>query len=170
MTAPTSPPDLHPLDRARSTPLYVQLAAALRERIERQEWTGGQRIPSENQLNRMYGISRVTVRQVLGQLIEDRLLFRVPGKGTYVAHGSTGERAPAYPGIREQLERAGHSTTTALLSNEVIPADPTVAKHLQISPNDPVHRLRRTPPGRRRADQPAHFIRAGKARRRPGFN
>ena len=101
-----------PLDRGGSTPLYMQLATVLRGQIERGEWKPDQKIPSENELNRMYGISRLTARQVLAQLVSEDLLFRVQGKGTFVAIPKIATRALAYMGIREQLERMEISTTT----------------------------------------------------------
>jgi len=131
------------LDRSGSTPLYIQLANVLREKIERGEWKPDQKIPSENELNRMYGISRMTARQVLAQLVNEELLFRVQGKGTFVAHRKIGTRSPAYMGIREQLEQLGYATTTRVLSSDVITADVRVAEHLKISPEDKVYQLRR---------------------------
>ena len=131
------------LDRSGSTPLYIQLANVLRDKIERGEWKPDQKIPSENELNRMYGISRMTARQVLAQLVNEELLFRVQGKGTFVAHRKIGTRSPAYMGIREQLEQLGYATTTRVLSSDVVTADPRVAHHLKISPEDQVYRLSR---------------------------
>src|SRR5690349_18642744 len=143
MIAPTSELGSETLDRDASIPLYLQLAGVLRSRIESGEWTAGQKIPSENELNRLYGVSRMTARQVLAQLVNEELLFRVQGKGTFVAHRKIGTRSPAYMGIREQLERMGYETTTKVLSSEVIPADVRVAEHLRISPGSLVYRLSR---------------------------
>ena len=138
---PAAPRAPDPLDRSGSTPLYVQLADVLRKQIERGVWQPDQKIPSENELNRMYGISRMTARQVLAQLVNEELLFRVQGKGTFVAHRKIGTRSPSYMGLREQLERMGYETSTRVLSGEVIPADATVARHLGIGEGEPVHRL-----------------------------
>lgn len=132
-----------PLDRSGSTPLYVQLTALLRDKIEQGEWVPEKKIPSENELNRMYGISRVTVRQVLNQLVNEEPLFRVPGKGTFVAHRKITARSPAYMGLREQLERMGYATTTKVLSSAVVPADARLAVRLQVGAGSPVHRLQR---------------------------
>lgn len=131
------------IDRSGSTPLYAQLADLLRDKIDRREWKSGQRIPSENELARIHGISRMTVRQVLDQLVKDELLFRVQGKGTYVAHDKIAAHSPAYLGIREQLERMGYPTSTRILSTDLVPADPRIATQLHLSPNTPVHRIRR---------------------------
>lgn len=118
------------LDRESSTPLYVQLADILRAKIERGEWKPNHRIPSENDLNKMYGISRMTARQVLAQLVNEDLLFRVQGKGTFVAPRKIATRSPAYKGIREQLEQMGYQTETELLVNELVPAGAQVTRHL----------------------------------------
>ncbi len=134
---------VEPLDRGGSTPLYMQLASVLRGQIERGEWQPGQKIPSENELNRMYGISRMTARQVLAQLVSEDLLFRVQGKGTFVARPKIATRALAYMGIRQQLERMGISTTTRVLSTEVLPADTVVAAALRVRRGTLVHEIRR---------------------------
>ena len=80
---------------------------------------------------------------MLAQLVDEQLLFRVQGKGTFVARRKIGTRSPAYTGIREPLEQLGYATTTRLLSSDVVTADTKVAHHLKISPEDPVFRFRR---------------------------
>lgn len=145
MTGPRdgSSMQLQPLDRHGATPLYLQLARVLRERIDSGEWLAGQKIPSENELNRMYGISRMTARQVLATLVNEDLLFRVQGKGTFVAHRKISTRSPAYMGIREQLEGMGYAVQTEVIGHDVVPADSRVAESLRLTPGEPVHAIRR---------------------------
>ena len=143
MIAPASDVGSETLDRDASMPLYLQLARLLRGRIERGEWQAGQKIPSENELNRLYGVSRMTARQVLAQLVSEDLLFRVQGKGTFVAHPKISTRSPAYKGIREQLEGMGYAVATNVLVNEIVPADEPVARALRIPLGEPVHEIRR---------------------------
>lgn len=104
------------LQRESAVPLYAQLEQILHTRITTGEWLPGQRIPSENELNRIYGLSRMTVRGVLTKLVGDGLLVRVPGKGTYVATPKINAVSPAYRGVREQLEGLGYETSTRLVS------------------------------------------------------
>ncbi|MET0788295.1 MAG: GntR family transcriptional regulator [Cellulomonas sp.] len=104
------------LERESAVPLYAQLEQILHARIASGEWAPGQRIPSENELNRMFGLSRMTVRGVLTKLVADGLLVRVPGKGTYVATPKISALSPAYRGVREQLEGLGYETSTRLVS------------------------------------------------------
>lgn len=143
MIAPATDLGSETLDRDASMPLYLQLASLLRGRIERGEWQAGQKIPSENELNRLYGVSRMTARQVLAQLVSEDLLFRVQGKGTFVAHPKISTRSPAYGGIREQLEGMGYAVATKVLVNDVVPADDPVARALRIPVGEPVHEIRR---------------------------
>ncbi|MDR2379284.1 MAG: GntR family transcriptional regulator [Bifidobacteriaceae bacterium] len=107
--------DPQSLDRGSAVPIYVQLEDILSRRIASGEWRPNQRIPSENELTRMYGLSRMTARAVLNSMTNSGLLFRVPGKGTFVAPAKLAAVSPAYRGIREQLEEMGHTTTTELL-------------------------------------------------------
>ena len=131
------------LDRDAATPLYVQLTDILRDEIERGLWMPDRKIPSENELHRTYGISRMTARQVIAQLVNEGLLYRVQGKGTFVAPNKISTRSPAYAGIREQLEELGYATKTVLLSMEQVPADRAVAKKLGLDDNGAVFAVRR---------------------------
>jgi GntR family transcriptional regulator len=143
MIAPASDLGSETLDRDASIPLYLQLAGLLRNRIERGEWRAGQKIPSENELNRLYGVSRMTARQVLAQLVNENLLFRVQGKGTFVAHPKISTRSPAYKGIREQLEGMGYAVATKVLTDALVLAEDPVAKALRIPVGERVHEIRR---------------------------
>ena len=127
------------LERDSAVPLYAQLEQILSSKISSGEWQPNQRIPSENELNRMYGLSRMTVRGVLTKLVNDGLLLRVPGKGTYVAPTKISAVSPAYRGIREQLEAMGYSTTTRLVSFEREAASSVVRDRLGLARGDEVY-------------------------------
>lgn len=68
-----------------STPLYLQLARNLRDHIASGGIDPGSALPSERDLSEMTGMSRVTVRKGIDQLIEEGVLFRKQGSGTFVA-------------------------------------------------------------------------------------
>ncbi|MBX3279017.1 MAG: GntR family transcriptional regulator [Acidobacteria bacterium] len=61
-----------------------QLKKILLSKIESGEYIPGEKIPSERALAEMYGISRISARQTLTELIAEDYLFRIPGKGTFV--------------------------------------------------------------------------------------
>ncbi|NLM77219.1 MAG: GntR family transcriptional regulator [Ruminococcaceae bacterium] len=73
------------IDRRSPQPLYAQLKTLLVERIQRQEYQPGQRIPSELALCDELSLSRPTVRQAIAELVSEGILVIIKGKGTYVA-------------------------------------------------------------------------------------
>ncbi len=66
---------------------YGKLALALRDRIVQGEWTPGEVIPAESSLAQSYGVALGTIRQALALLVEDGVLQRRHGKGTFVTKG-----------------------------------------------------------------------------------
>lgn len=135
--------DVQELQRDSSVPLYAQLETIVREKIASGEWQPNHRIPSENELNKIYGLSRMTARGVLTTLVNDGVLFRVPGKGTYVAPPKINTVSPAYVGVREQLEAMGYQTSTELVGMGVEAVPDTVRSQLQLGPDDPVYAIHR---------------------------
>jgi GntR family transcriptional regulator len=73
------------LSREAGTPLYLQLAHGLRDQIAGGTLTLGSALPSERDLSTMVGMSRVTVRKAIETLIDEGLLIRRQGSGTFVA-------------------------------------------------------------------------------------
>jgi GntR family transcriptional regulator len=73
--------------------LYYQLQELLKEQIESGIWAPGDLLPSEPQLARGLGVSRVVVRQALAILEDDRQIVRIRGRGTFVARPKLEHRA-----------------------------------------------------------------------------
>jgi GntR family transcriptional regulator len=86
-------PNAAPLDRTSFVPLYYQLQEVLKEQIESGAWATGEALPSEPELARRFGVSRVVVRQALAILEDDHQIVRVKGKGTFVAEPKLDARA-----------------------------------------------------------------------------
>lgn len=72
------------LDASAPTPLYLQLAAKLGEAIRGGHWKAGEALPAERQLCERLQISRVTLRQAVDALVEQGLVSRRQGAGTFV--------------------------------------------------------------------------------------
>jgi len=68
-------------------PLYIQIAATLRRRIEQGHWKLGDRISTIPELEKEFGVARVTVRQAVEILDAEGLVSAKQGKGTYVIKG-----------------------------------------------------------------------------------
>jgi GntR family transcriptional regulator len=73
------------VDRKNLEKLYIQVMRLLVDEIGRGTWAIGNRIPSEAELATRYAVSKITIRQALGNLTSDGYLVRVQGKGTFVA-------------------------------------------------------------------------------------
>lgn len=73
------------LDRESFAPLYHQMYESLRSYIEHGGLEPGDRLPGEEELNDLFGVSQITTRKALDILVESGLILRRRGKGTFVA-------------------------------------------------------------------------------------
>jgi len=104
------------LHRARG-PLYAQIRDAIREQIDGRSLAPGAPLPTEDELQAVYGVSRSVVRQALGQLADMGLVVRQRGRGTVVApHHEHHRRANQAGGLRQQLASAGQDLRTEVVS------------------------------------------------------
>lgn len=131
------------LDRNSPIPLYAQLEDVLRAAIINREWEVNTAIPSEVELSKNYNLSRMTVRSVITTLVNEGLLYRVQGKGTFIAEPKIATRSLAYMGIREQLEEMGYETSTQLVSFSQIRADAYLSGVFSIQSGEPIQYIER---------------------------
>jgi GntR family transcriptional regulator len=73
------------LDRRSSVPLYYRLQELLHQQIASGRFKVGDALPSEGELCRLFGVSRIVVRQALQVLVDDGEVVRMQGKGTFVS-------------------------------------------------------------------------------------
>ena len=73
------------LESNKKAPLYQQLYDAILNKVRSGEYQVGEKIPSEEQLMTIYGVSRVTVRNAIKQLVDENILIKRHGKGTFVS-------------------------------------------------------------------------------------
>ena len=96
------------------TPLYQQLYADLRSKIQSGAWQAGDLIPAESELTRDYGLSRITVRAALDQLVQDGLIDRFAGRGSFVRQLEP-ETTLCLTSFTEQMLSLGRTPSTQLL-------------------------------------------------------
>lgn len=116
------------LDRNSSKTLFAQAKDILLHRIETGEYMVNTKIPSENELCEEFKVSRMTIRGVITELVRDDKLYRIQGKGTFVAEPKITTNSLSYVGIREQLEQQGYEVTTKLISVDVAVTPENIAK------------------------------------------
>jgi len=123
--------------------LHGRIREELRERILSGAWQPHDRVPSESALMAQYGVSRITVRQALGDLESARMIFKVPGKGAFVAEAKPFQELGRLQGFAEAMGEMGHETFNRVLRCETVAADDTVADRLRLAPGTPVTHIRR---------------------------
>ena len=130
------------LSRTEGIPLYVKIREALRTEIARGLLTRGEKLPSEEELATKYGVSRMTVRQGIADLIDEGLLYRRHGVGTFVAFPHIERDHSRLTNFFEMSKTKGIEARAKVLALEVIPAKQKVAHALDIREGDPVIRFK----------------------------
>ena len=126
------------LEKNSPKPLYQQLKDILVDAIDSEKWKANEKIPSENELSSIYGLSRMTVRSVLTDLVKEGLLYRVQGKGTFVTKPKYSRNMKKLQSFTEMCEQMGVKPGARVLENRLIAADKKVADRLGIEPGSNV--------------------------------
>ena len=129
----------------RNSPLprYYQLKEILRERTRSGEWKPGDLIPSERELSEKYGISRMTARQAITDLVNEGLFYREQGKGTFVSERKITQQLIRLTGFTEDIRARGQRPGTRVLSAEMRLADEATAEKLRIDAGTLIFHLQR---------------------------
>jgi GntR family transcriptional regulator len=133
---------LYAADPDPATPLYLQLGAAIRNAIDGRIVKGGEALPSERELMAATGLSRVTVRRAIEQLLQEGLLSRRHGSGTFVAP-QIDQPLSLLIGFSDDMRRRGASASSILLDKSIGQPSPDEAMKLGLSAGDQVVRLSR---------------------------
>ncbi len=126
------------LTRSSAGTLHGQLYRTLGDSITRGAVKPGDRMPTENELMELYGVSRTTARRALDELRREGLVDRLAGKGTFVAHPRLDAAIPHLHSVTEEIERQGYRPGSRLLAVDEGVADATVAANLGLAEGDPV--------------------------------
>jgi GntR family transcriptional regulator len=120
-----APTELQPLlDRNSESPLWAQFRDALRLQILQGELAIGAKLPSEAELGEQFGISRIVVREALADLVRNNLIYKIKGRGAFVAARERDEDfVSTVLGFSDEMERKGRSVRTQVLVQQL--RDPT---------------------------------------------
>lgn len=118
-------------------PRYVQIADALRQELKGE----GERIASEHQLCARFKVSRPTVRQALDVLVQEGLLYRHAGRGTFSTPTPGGDRKLRMIGSLDDMIALGDETWFKLVSRDIVPLAANIAQALRLPPGSKAYRL-----------------------------
>ena len=131
------------IDRRSKLPYYQQLYEILRGKIARKDWKPGDMIPPESELTKMYQVSRSTVRQVLDMLVNEGLIYRERGRGSFIANLTLEQTMTRIVSFTEDMHRRGFEPGTQVLSARLVPASKDIAERLQVPTGEPLACLER---------------------------
>lgn len=135
--------DIIAIDRNSPLPLYYQLKELLLSKIQKGELKPGQQLPTEEDIQQKYEVSRTTVRQALRELELDGRINRYAGRGTFVSEPKVQEGTEAFDLEISELQEQGLQLVWKVIFAEEVPAPEWVAAKLQITPGTKTFCLKR---------------------------
>ena len=118
------------------TPLYMTIAADVRDRIATEQLGPHTLLPSERELAEQHGVSRMTARQALSLLESEGVVYRKPPRGTFVAEPRVRFHIGSFS---EEVARMGRRPAARQLGAEHQPASPAVRRALGLAEGAAVH-------------------------------
>jgi GntR family transcriptional regulator len=131
------------LDKRSAQPLHIQLRNELLGQILSGDLEPGDMLPSERELQALYGVSRTPVRQALSDLANSGMIQTRPGKGSFVAPTVLDQSSLYLSGFTDITMREGSNPSSRVILKETEPASKIIAMRLRIEPDDPILRLKR---------------------------
>lgn len=126
-----------------SAPLHMQVASQLEKHVKRGEWKPGEKIISERELMELGNISRATVRQAIGSLVQAGVLEKIQGAGTFVKQPKIEQPMNVAYSFSQQLSGLGLRLEDKLLNRDLRVASDDLAERLQIRKKSKVIYLNR---------------------------
>jgi len=133
--------ELRPSSRDAS-PLYLQLARRLGEAVRKGRYQAHEALPSERLLSESLGVSRVTARKAIDQLVNQGLIVRRRGSGNYIAPRLE-QPLSRLTSFSEELQQRGYTPSSRWLERVVSAATPDEQLSLGLAPMARVARLER---------------------------
>ena len=124
------------MEGKNSKPLYIDLADSIRARIASGEYAPGTRIPTEVELEKLYGVSRITVRKAMELLVNDGAVVRRRKVGSFVSEKKMVRYLDKCMSFTQMCERNGSVAGARFLSAELVPGWPALARELQLGKNE----------------------------------
>ena len=133
---------LQPLDEGSTLPLYQQLQRKLRQAIENRVLGADDALPPERDLAEELNVSRITVRKAIDGLVEEGLLIRKQGSGTFVTN-RVEKNFAKLTSFSEDMRARGRKPRSVWLDRAVGTVTPGESLTLRSSPGTPVYRFSR---------------------------
>ena len=127
------------LDRNSPVPLYYQVKQILLEKLDKGTWKPGDLVPSEQELQELYGVSRITVRQALTELTHEGRFERHRGQGTFVANKQLVHNPSKRVSITELMREQDIEPVWQIRQRDFVTPLPHIAQALGVRSNSKVY-------------------------------
>lgn len=119
-------------------PLSERAKIQIQKYISQMDLTASNKLPREEELATLVGVSRITIRKALDDLASEGAIFRRHGKGTFVNVDSLSIKVKFNPAMEftQMIRACGYQPSVRLLSISLIPYDKIIAGHLQLAPGE----------------------------------
>lgn len=124
-------------------PLYLQIEELIRDQLRSDELEANDRVPSETELSEKLSVSRMTARKAIDNLVSEGLLFRRPGKGTYVAPTRIVHGLSTQLSFSAGMEQLGLAHETKVLRADLVRAPHRAAHSLGLVDGSPIVTIER---------------------------
>ena len=133
----------HSASKLSPVPMHYQVEQDMRKLIETGVWQAGQQLPSEMELCTLYGVSRTTLRQAISVLVDEGLIVRERGRGSFVRASMVTAGARGLTSFSDEMAALGMKAGARLLSVQEMAAPAEIARRLRIEPGAPLVVVRR---------------------------
>ena len=120
---------------------YMQIAAHFRQLINAQRLLEGDQLPTDEEVGRLFNVSRITARQAMSELVQSGYIERIQGKGTFVRVRKADMQLNCLKGFTEEMQAYGLKTFSRLHSYEVVSCPADVAQRLRVDNGSKLHCL-----------------------------
>src|SRR6266699_1625162 len=131
------------MSAAHDSILYARVETVLAGEISDGDLKIGDQLPTEDSLIARFGVSRITVRRAIQNLVSRGLVEIRRGKGTFVAAPKITQDLTELSGFVEDMHALGRKPTARVIAKEIVTADATVASQLALTKGERVVRIRR---------------------------
>jgi GntR family transcriptional regulator len=128
---------------AQDAPLYSRVETVLASEIAEGALSVGDQLPTEDRLIGRFGVSRITVRRAIQNLVSRGVVEIRRGKGTFVTAPKITQELTELSGFVEDMHALGRKPTARVLGTEIVTANATVARQLALTKGERVVRIRR---------------------------
>ncbi len=126
------------MEGSKSTLKYLHIKDDILKKIQNSEYRANQVLPSENELCKIYNVSRITVRKALDELIHEDILYSIRGKGSFVKEKSTEGLTNIYS-FTEAITFLGGIPSKEVISFEIETPDSITKEKMCLSDKDKVY-------------------------------